>query len=67
MKEKSRKVDLLARYDDEKFACLLPMTNTNEAFVVAERTREAIENVIYHWEGVVLILAVLPAAEVLLL
>jgi len=43
MKEKSRKVDLLARYDDEKFACLLPMTNTNEAFVVAERTREAIE------------------------
>jgi diguanylate cyclase (GGDEF)-like protein len=43
MKENSRKVDLLARYDEEKFACLLPMTNTNEAFVVADRTREALE------------------------
>jgi diguanylate cyclase (GGDEF)-like protein len=43
MKEKSRKVDLLARYDEETFACLLPMTNTNKALMVAERIREAIE------------------------
>jgi len=43
MNEKARQVDLLARYGGEEFACILPLTNTNGAIIVAERIREAIE------------------------
>jgi diguanylate cyclase (GGDEF)-like protein len=43
MKEQARQIDILARYGGEEFACILPMTNTNGALVVAERIRSAIE------------------------
>jgi diguanylate cyclase (GGDEF)-like protein len=44
MKEKTRAIDIVARYGGEEFVCVLPMTNTKGALLVAERIRKAIEN-----------------------
>lgn len=38
-----REVDILARYGGEEFAALLPQTSLEQAKVVAERIREAVE------------------------
>lgn len=38
-----REVDILARYGGEEFAALLPQTSLEQARVVAERIREAVE------------------------
>jgi len=38
-----REVDILARYGGEEFAALLPQTSLDQAQVVAERIREAVE------------------------
>jgi diguanylate cyclase (GGDEF)-like protein len=43
MREQARQIDILARYGGEEFACILPMTNTSGALVVAERIRSTIE------------------------
>lgn len=39
-----RKYDTLARYGGEEFVVILPETDENEAFTVAEKLREAIED-----------------------
>lgn len=39
-----RESDLLARWGGEEFICLLPNTNSTDAFVVAEKIRKQIEN-----------------------
>ena len=37
-----RKTDLIARYGGEEFVCMLPNTNLDDAFLVAEKIREEI-------------------------
>lgn len=40
----SRKIDIIARYGGEEFAIILPDTKKEEAFILAERLRKAVEN-----------------------
>jgi diguanylate cyclase (GGDEF)-like protein len=42
-KEASRKIDIVARYGGEEFAIILPITKKEEALVLAERIRKAVE------------------------
>jgi diguanylate cyclase len=42
-----RNTDFIARYGGEEFCCILPETNINQAMVIAERCRAAIENQIF--------------------
>ena len=44
MKDRIRSYDILARYGGEEFAIILPKTNAEEGFRVAENLRETIEN-----------------------
>jgi len=44
IKEHSRKIDWVCRYGGEEFTIILPTTNKNEAFIIAERLRTRIEN-----------------------
>ncbi len=44
IKENVRQMDIAARYGGEEFSIILPKTDINEALIVAERIREAIEN-----------------------
>ena len=46
-----REVDVPSRYGGEEFAILLPHTGKREAFVVAERLRNAIKSVEFHFGG----------------
>jgi len=39
----SRKIDIIARYGGEEFGITLPMTKKEEALVLAERIRKAVE------------------------
>jgi len=43
LKNKSRKMDLVCRYGGEEFTIILPQTDKNEAFLIAERIRQDIE------------------------
>jgi diguanylate cyclase (GGDEF)-like protein len=43
LKNKSRKMDLVFRYGGEEFTVILPQTDKNEAFLLAERIRQDIE------------------------
>jgi diguanylate cyclase (GGDEF)-like protein len=43
VKNQSRKMDFVCRYGGEEFTILLPQTDKNEAFVIAERLRQDIE------------------------
>ena len=42
-KDVSRKIDIVARYGGEEFGIILPMTKKEEALVLAERIRKAVE------------------------
>lgn len=44
IKEHLRESDIPSRYGGEEFAILLPFTNLDEAFVVGERLRKAVES-----------------------
>jgi diguanylate cyclase (GGDEF)-like protein len=44
MKNHSRKDDWVCRYGGEEFAIILPQTNREEAYLIAERLREKVEN-----------------------
>jgi diguanylate cyclase (GGDEF)-like protein len=48
MLEGARAMDVLARYGGEEFTLLLPDTNLQDAVVVCERTRLAVEH--YDWK-----------------
>jgi len=43
LRDRSRKMDFLCRYGGEEFMVILPQTNKDEAFVIAERLRQDIE------------------------
>ncbi|MDP2943832.1 MAG: sensor domain-containing diguanylate cyclase [Candidatus Omnitrophota bacterium] len=42
IKEHSRKIDWVCRYGGEEFTIILPLTNKNEAFIIAEKLRATI-------------------------
>jgi diguanylate cyclase (GGDEF)-like protein len=42
-KDISRKIDIIARYGGEEFVIILPLTKKEEALVLAERIRKAVE------------------------
>lgn len=42
-KDVSRKIDIIARYGGEEFGIILPLTKKQEALVMAERIRKAVE------------------------
>jgi len=42
-KDASRKIDIVARYGGEEFGIILPMTRKEEALILAERIRKAVE------------------------
>ena len=42
-KDASRKIDIVARYGGEEFGIILPITKKDEALILAERIRKAVE------------------------
>ncbi|EKD69309.1 MAG: diguanylate cyclase with GAF sensor, partial [uncultured bacterium] len=44
-----RNIDVMARYGGEEFIALLPETNVNGAYVMAERIRKAVEAKVYQF------------------
>jgi diguanylate cyclase (GGDEF)-like protein len=50
LREKARDTDLVARYGGEEFAIVMPETDTQGAYVIAERIREAVGAEIFQTE-----------------
>ncbi|MDA8233872.1 MAG: GGDEF domain-containing protein [Clostridia bacterium] len=48
MKENVRDADTVVRYGGEEFGVVLPSTETEEAFRVAERIRQAVDNFVFN-------------------
>lgn len=46
-----RDYDICARYGGEEFVVILPMTDTKTAYQVAERIRQAVDQLEIEWEG----------------
>jgi diguanylate cyclase (GGDEF)-like protein len=44
LRNQSRKMDFVCRYGGEEFTIILPQTNKKEAFLIAERLRQDIQN-----------------------
>lgn len=51
-KSQVREVDILARYGGDEFIVLMPETNTEQAFLIAERIRKEVETAIIDAGGV---------------
>lgn len=51
LKDSLRESDSVARYGGEKFAVILPETDLDGAFIVAERVREDIDSMTIDYEG----------------
>jgi diguanylate cyclase (GGDEF)-like protein len=43
-KDASRKIDIIARYGGEEFGIIMPLTKKEEALILAERIRKAVES-----------------------
>jgi len=52
LKTHSRKMDFVCRYGGEEFAVILPETEKNEAYLIAERVRQNIEKHLFLYEEV---------------
>ncbi|MDD5229372.1 MAG: GGDEF domain-containing protein [Methylococcales bacterium] len=64
LRKNSRSIDVAARFGGEEFVILLPSTNQNEAFIVAERLRKQVSDIaIEHPKGIVHITVSIGAAE----
>jgi diguanylate cyclase (GGDEF)-like protein len=51
-RESVRSIDIVARFGGEEFAVIMPQTEKEEAFLVAERTRKNIKDLMpLHWEN----------------
>lgn len=53
-KSQVREVDILARYGGDEFVILMPQTNAEQAFLLAERIRKAVETADIDVEGIAL-------------
>jgi two-component system cell cycle response regulator len=51
MKDTLRAQDILARFGGEEFALILPETNNENAFALAEKLRVKIEKTVFEYEG----------------
>ena len=51
-KSQVREVDILARYGGDEFIILMPETNTEQAFMIAERIRKAVETADIDVDGI---------------
>ncbi len=50
-RESLREVDIIARFGGEEFSIIMPQTDKNEAFLVAERVRKSIRSMMHRtWE-----------------
>ena len=49
--EKTRQIDIASRYGGEEFAIILPETGIEEAFIIAERIRKSIEQLVINYDG----------------
>jgi diguanylate cyclase (GGDEF)-like protein len=47
-KESTRVIDIIARFGGEEFAIIMPQTDKDEAFFVAERIRKSIREQLFH-------------------
>lgn len=52
LKDQSRKMDFACRYGGEEFTVILPQTDKNESYVIAERLRQDIEKHIFFHEDI---------------
>jgi diguanylate cyclase (GGDEF)-like protein len=43
-RDASRRIDIIARYGGEEFGIIMPLTKKEEALILAERIRKAVEN-----------------------
>ena len=50
IKNEIRETDLLARWGGEEFICLLPNTDVSDAYIVAEKIRNKIEQVTFAYD-----------------
>ncbi|MFC1696836.1 diguanylate cyclase [Nanoarchaeota archaeon] len=48
LKNNTRKIDILGRYGGEEFIIVMPNTNKDESYVIAERIRKSIEDFEFH-------------------
>jgi two-component system, cell cycle response regulator len=49
--EKVRRIDVASRYGGEEFAIILPETDLDEAYLIAERIRESIQNMVVEYDN----------------
>jgi diguanylate cyclase (GGDEF)-like protein len=47
-KESTRVIDIMARFGGEEFAIIMPQTEKDEAFFVAERIRKSVREQLFH-------------------
>ena len=52
LKNHSRKMDLVCRYGGEEFTVILPQTDSDEAFLIAERIRQDVEKQYFFHEEI---------------
>jgi diguanylate cyclase (GGDEF)-like protein len=51
VRESSREIDFVCRYGGEELSVILPQTDTDQAFILAERIRNKIQDTYFNFEG----------------
>jgi diguanylate cyclase (GGDEF)-like protein len=52
LQSNTRRNDVIARWGGEEFAVILPQTDTNEAFKIADRIRMIVDNYIFSYDNI---------------